>query len=268
MKNGNPMMWSQCAWDMNAWNRWPEAPRVARTSLPKTRAPEPRSQRTKSRWPVTISTHDELPPNVCEPAKSSSRSRKAAACSGVSSLRPDARVSAEMSLRRTSADVMATGIEPRVPQNLTFKRPSGGIERGERLGREPGKALADRREHIENHREPADVEDLADGRLQRRDPEGAALSLGLLGGQHQDAEPHATDVLDAGEIQDHAVLPLGAASHMWRKGGLEVLRGRVVDPAHGGEHHRVHIAFRLQVHVGSMEMACSAGFNASTRPGG
>jgi hypothetical protein len=57
---------------------------------------------------------------------------------GVSSLRPDARVSAEMSLRRTSADVMATGIEPRVPQNLTFKRPSGGIERGERLGREPG----------------------------------------------------------------------------------------------------------------------------------
>src|SRR5258705_165573 len=119
MKNGNPMMWSQCGCDMNAWNRWPEAPRVARTSLPKKRA-------------------------------------------------------------------------------------------------------------------PADVEDLANGRLQRCDPEGAALSLRLLGGQHQDSEPHATDVLDAGKIQDHPVLPLGAASHMWREGGLEVFRSRVVDSTHGG----------------------------------
>src|SRR4030095_8248688 len=234
MKNGNPMMWSQCAWDMNAWNRWPEAPRVARTSLPKTRAPEPRSQRTKSRWPVTISTHEEFPPNVCEPANSSSRSRKTAACSGVSSLRPDARVSAEMSLRRTSADVMATGIEPRVPQNLTFKRPSGGIERGECLGRELGKALADRREDIENHREPADVEDLATGRLQRRDPEGTSLSLRLLGSQHQDPQPHAADVLHAGKIQNHLVLSFGAAGHVGRQSGLEVLGGRVVDSTHGG----------------------------------
>src|SRR6266403_2680482 len=124
-----------------------------------------------------ISTHDGLPPKVCAPAKSSSRSRKAAACSGVSSLRPDARVRAEISLRRTSADVIATGIEPRVPQNLTFKRPSGGIERRQRLGREPGEPLTDRREDVEDHREPADVEDLPHRRLQRRDTERAALGL-------------------------------------------------------------------------------------------
>src|SRR6267142_5144743 len=234
MKNGNPMMWSQCGCDMNAWSRWPEAPRVARTSLPKTRAPEPRSQRTKSRWPVTISTHDELPPNVCEPAKSSSRSRKAPACSGVSSLRPDARVRAEISLRLTSADVMATGIGPRVPQNLTLKRPSGGIERRQRLGRETGKPLADRREDVEDHREPADVEDLPHGRLQGRDAERAALGLGLLGGQHEHAEPDAADVLHAGKIEDHPVLPLGAASHVGHERGLEVLRRGVIDATHGG----------------------------------
>src|SRR5690242_10835531 len=252
MKNGNPMMWSQCGWDMNTWNRWPEAPRVARTSLPNTRAPDPRSHRTKSRWPVTSSTHDEFPPKVCAPAKSSSRSRKAAACSGVSSLRPDARVSAKISLRRTSAVVMATGIEPRVPQNLTFKRPSGGIERGERLGREPGEALADGRENVEHHREPADVEDLANGRLQRRDAERAALGLGLLGGQHQHAEPDAADVLHPREVEHDSVLPLGAARHVGRQRSLEVLRRGMIDPAHGGQHHRVHVAFRPQVHVGSM----------------
>ena len=46
MKNGKPMMWSQCRWDMKTWNRWPEGPRVASSELPKTRAPLPRSQST------------------------------------------------------------------------------------------------------------------------------------------------------------------------------------------------------------------------------
>jgi hypothetical protein len=141
---------------------------------------EPRSQSTKSRWPVMISTQEELPPNVWETAKSSSRSRKAAACSGVSSRRPEARISAEISLRRTSADVMATGIEPRVPQNLTLKGRSGGIECRQRLWREPGEPLPDRREHVENHREPADVEDLAHGGLECGHPERAALALACL----------------------------------------------------------------------------------------
>src|SRR5215470_10366172 len=118
-----------------------------------------------------ISTHDELPPNVCEPAKSTSRSRKSAACSGVSNRRPDARVRAAISLRRTSADVMATGMEPRVPQNFIVRRSSGGIERRQCLGRDPGEPLADRRKNVEDHREPADVEDLTDGRLQRGNPE-------------------------------------------------------------------------------------------------
>src|SRR5262245_45643201 len=161
-----------------------------------------------------ISTHEELPPNVCEPANSSSRSRNAAACSGVSSLRPEARVKAEISLRRTSAEVMATGMEPRVPQNLTFKRPSGGIERGQRLGGEPSQPLADRREDVENHGEPADVEDLAHRRLQGRDAKRPSLGLGLLGGKHEHAEPNAADVLDIREVEDHPVLPLGAARHM------------------------------------------------------
>src|SRR5262245_19664576 len=202
-----------------------------------------------------ISTQEELPPNVWETAKSSSRSRKAAACSGVSSRRPEARISAEISLRLTSADVMATGIEPRVPQNLTLKGRSGGIECRQRLWREPGEPLPDRREHVENHREAADVEDLAHGGLECCHPERAALGFGLLGGQHEHAEPDAADVLDPAEIEDHAILTFGAASHVRREGGLEILRGRMVDPAHGGQHHRVHVALRCQLHVSSMEMA-------------
>src|SRR5438309_1107503 len=134
---------------------------------------------------------------------------KAAACSGVSSFRPEARIRAETSFRRTSTDVMATGIEPRVPQNLTLKRPSGGIECRQCLGREPGEPLADRREHVEDHREAADVEDLPDRGLERGNAERAPLGLGLLGGQHEHAQPHAADVLHAGEVEDHPVLALG-----------------------------------------------------------
>src|SRR5882724_525661 len=200
-----------------------------------------------------ISTQDELPPKVWEPAKSSSRSRKAAACSGVSSLRPEARIRAETSLRRTSVDVMATGIEPRVPQNLTLKCPSGGIECRQCLRGEPCEPLPDRREYVENHREAADVEDLSDRGLQCGHAERASLGLGLLGGQHEHAQPHAADVLHTGEVEDHAVLTLGAASHVGGERGLEVFRGGMVDAAHWGQHHRVHIAFRRQLHVSSME---------------
>src|SRR5262245_50816908 len=132
-----------------------------------------------------ISTHDELPPNVCELAKSTSRPRQAAPCSGVSNRRPDARVQTAINRRRASAEVTAPGMEPRVPQNLTLKRSSGGIERRQCPGREPGQPLADRRKDVEDQREPADLEDLAYGRLQRGDPERAPLGLGLLGGEHQ-----------------------------------------------------------------------------------
>src|SRR5215467_8898387 len=213
-----------------------------------------------------ISTHDELPPNVCEPAKSISWSRKAAACSGVSNLRPDARVRAAISLRRTSAEVMATGMEPRVPQNLTFKRASGGIERRQCLGREPGQPLAHRRKNVEDHREPADVEDLAHGRLQRGDAERAPLGLGLLGGKHEHPKPDTTDVLHVGEVEDHPVLALGTACHVGCQGSLEVLRAGMIDAAHGGQHYRVHVPLLPQVHVGSMELAYRAGFNAITSP--
>src|SRR5262249_61509466 len=40
----------------------------------------------------------------------------------------------------------------------------------------------------------------------------------------------------------------------------------MINAAHGGEDHRVHVALLPQVHVGSMEMVCRAGFNAITRP--
>src|SRR6058998_138631 len=49
------------------------------------------------------------------------------------------------------------------------------------------------------HREAADVEDLPDRGLERGDAERAPLGLGLLGGEHEHAQPHAADVLHAGE---------------------------------------------------------------------
>src|SRR5712692_1805681 len=201
-----------------------------------------------------ISTQEESPPKVWETAKSSSRSRKTAAFSGVSSVRPEARNRAAISLRRTSAEVMATGIEPRVPQNLTVKRSSGGIERGQRRRRKPGKTLPNRREDVKDHREAADVEDLLDGRLKGRHPERASLGLGLLGGQHEHAEPDAADVLDPDEVEQDPIQTHGAASHVGRERGLETFRARVVDATHGGEHHCVGVALLHQVHVGSPEL--------------
>src|SRR5512144_1909780 len=188
MKNGNPMMWSQCRCDMKTWKRWPLGPPVASTLLPSTRAPLPRSHSTWSGPPVSICTHDELPPKVCDTEKSSSHSTKARALPGVSRPRPAAATSAVTSLRFTSAEVMATGIEPRVPQNRTSIAPgSGRLEGGERLGRERGERLPQRGEDLEDQVEAADLEDLAHHGLERTHRQRAALGLRLLGREHEHA---------------------------------------------------------------------------------
>jgi hypothetical protein len=120
MKNGKPLMWSQCRCDMNTWYTWPRpGPCSASTELAKTRAPLPRSHSTYSSPPASSCTHDELPPNVWETSKGSSCSTNARARSGVSRLWPAARVSATTSLAWSARASSGAGIEPRVPQNLT-----------------------------------------------------------------------------------------------------------------------------------------------------
>src|SRR4029453_14291264 len=100
---------------------------------------------------MSICTQEVLPPNVCETVKSRSSSTKARALSGVSSPRPAPFTRAAPSLRFTSAELMATGMEPRVPQKRTSTASrSGGIEGGEgRLG-ESGQRLPQRGEDGEH----------------------------------------------------------------------------------------------------------------------
>src|SRR6266508_5435813 len=63
-------------------------------------------------------------------ANSSSWSTNASIRSVVSSPRPTARVSAAISLRLIAADVVAVGIDPRVPQKRT-RTPSAPLEGGQ-----------------------------------------------------------------------------------------------------------------------------------------
>jgi hypothetical protein len=84
-------------------------------------------------------------------------------------------------------------------------------------------------------------------------PSEPRWALACLEASMSTRRPDAADVLDPAEIEDHAILALGATCHVRGEGGLEVLRGRMVDPAHGGQHHRVDVALRRQLHVRSME---------------
>src|ERR1700730_13221893 len=250
MKNGNPMMWSQCRCDMKTWNRWPFGPPVASTLLPSTRAPLPRSHSTYSGPPVSICTQEELPPKVCETENASSSSTKARALPGVSSPRPAAATSAVTSLRFTSAEVMATGIEPRVPQKRTsMPRGSGGPEGGERLRGERGERLVQGGEDLEDQVEAADREDLAHHRLEPAHRERAALPLRLLGGEHEYAQAHAADVLHPAHVDHHAVPALCARGQVGGERGLELLRGRMVDAPLRKEDNGVGEAPRDQLHV-------------------
>jgi hypothetical protein len=64
-------------------------------------------------------------------AKSISLSTNASMRAGVSSGGPAACVSAAMSLARMALEEVATGMEPRVPQNLTRIGASARLERGQ-----------------------------------------------------------------------------------------------------------------------------------------
>src|SRR5687767_11854871 len=145
------MMWSQCRWDMNTWNVWPVGPRFAMTSLPKGRAPLPKSHTTYSVPPVSICTHDELPPNVY--GIGPSRSTNSLICATVSSRVPIAFSSMVTSFCLTEADVMATGMDPRVPQNRISTRDLRLVELGQRRRGCLGDGVADGRRDREEHRE-------------------------------------------------------------------------------------------------------------------
>src|ERR1700704_1231520 len=128
--------------DMNTWYT-PECagPCRARTWFPKTRTPLPRSHTTYSLPPPSSLMQGELPPKVCETAKSSSLSTQARALSCVSRLLPDAATMALASLSRIDAESSATGIEPRVPQNVTHSPATVSHRASHRRQRDPpGKA--------------------------------------------------------------------------------------------------------------------------------
>src|SRR5712672_3111637 len=114
------MIWSQWRWDWNTWKTLGlEGPSRVNTWLPKARTPLPRSHSTYSSSPASSCTQAELPPKVCETAKSSSVSTHARAFSWVSRPLPEADTIALASLFRTEAQSRETGIDPRVPQNVT-----------------------------------------------------------------------------------------------------------------------------------------------------
>src|SRR5579859_3762601 len=150
---------------MNTWNTFAfPGPERATISLPKTRAPVPRSQRTHSCACASSCTHGESPPKVWETEKSSSLRIQARAFSGVLRSLPEAAVSARTSLFSSDAEENATGREPRVPQNLTRTDMSAG--RCGLVGGKPARGdlperLAQRTVAREYHVEPADLEDLA-----------------------------------------------------------------------------------------------------------
>src|ERR1700752_835792 len=107
---------------------------------------------------------------------------------GVSSWRPTACVSAATSLPRMPAAVVATGMEPRGPPNLTRLIASARLERGQARGRRFEKRVAHRGQDLEDQRELADLENLLHQRLDLDQREIALLGLGLLGGEHEDAQ--------------------------------------------------------------------------------
>src|SRR5688500_3390089 len=74
--------------------------------------------------PVSISTQAVAPPYVPLVAKSSSRSMNASASSALAIDRPFAATSARATLARTASAFIATGSEPRVPQNRTSMKVS------------------------------------------------------------------------------------------------------------------------------------------------
>src|SRR5258706_9240124 len=197
------MMWSQCKWDMNMWKVCALCGPWAMMLLPSSRKPLPMSQMTYSSPPVSICTQEELPPNVCETAKSGTPATKARALASVSSFLPDAATSALTSFSWSAAVSRETGSEPRVPQKRISM--AGGLRssrpiRGERRGRELRERIAHARKARYHEGEPADLEDFPDHRLQRRHRDRSALRFGLLGREHQDAQPDAADVFDPGKI--------------------------------------------------------------------
>jgi hypothetical protein len=159
------------------------------------------SQRTYSPPPTSICTHDELPPNVYGGAHS--RSTKASISSAVRSDLPTAFVRTVTSRCFITADGIATGIEPRVPQNrISMAAASGRRRLRERL--EPG------------------------------EQQHSLLRLALLRRQHEHAQAGAADVLQAAEVEDHAVLIGGAALEMRRERVLEGVGVGLIDAAGRG----------------------------------
>ena len=246
------MMWSQCTWDMNTWNVWPARPaggehvvaEDARAACPGRTA---RTRRRRSRSPRTRNCR-----RRCGRPRSRARARRRPrALSGVSSRVRPPRTSAATSLSRIAAEVMRhrdraarspEADEHHAPRQRARRRPAPPA-------RASARAVPDGREDGEHHGEPADVEDLAA-------PAGCRAAtamvppcaLACLEASMSTRSPDAADVLDPGEVEEDPILVRRAADHVGGQRGLEGLRGRVVETTRRGEHDRVGVTLRHQVH--------------------
>src|SRR5882724_5470542 len=124
----------------------------------------------------------------------------------------------------------------------------GGVVGRQSGWRNFGQSFAHGSKTLEDEIEAADLEDFAHHGLERRYHDRASLLADLLGRQHQDAQPHAADVVHLRKIQDQAIAPCAAGGHVGVEPGLQAVGSAVINPPDRGEHQSVAIAFLGYVH--------------------
>ena len=124
-------------------------------------------------------------------------------------------------MERIAGAVRETGIDPLVPQNLTFM----ALPRGER--RAGGGNIG---VHLEHEIEMAHLEDLGHHRGESRNRDPSLLRLGLFCRQQQNTQADAADVHHIGKVQQHRRTGCGAVDQVRSKCSLEGLRMGVVEP--------------------------------------
>ena len=116
-------------------------------------------------------------------------------------------------------------------------------------------------EHLDHAVEAADLEDLGDHGLHRRDGEARLARAHLLRRDHQNAQADAADVVDAGKIEHEDARAGHGSGHQWRQRRLELGSALMVNAAHGHGNDGIGDVARCDLQGASvLEEACrSAG---------
>jgi hypothetical protein len=126
--------------------------------------------------------------------------------------------------------------------------PTAGAIGGQRRVGSLGQRVLERGVDGEHLVEAADGEDLGHHALQCGHAQAGLRRAHLLRGDHQHAQAHAADVVDAGEIQHQRAAAFGSAGHQRQQRGLEIGRAAVIDAARGCDHEGVGKLLRGDVH--------------------